>query len=57
MMRPNIKFNDDVAAVIKFHCTRSGITMAKYIEQLVLQDLFCKYPELMKETKKETVTR
>lgn len=57
MMRPNTTFSDEISAVIKFHCTKSGISVAKYIENLVKQDLANKYPEVMKEAKKETVTR
>lgn len=57
MMRPTVVFSDEFAAVIKYHCTKQGLTAAAYIRSAVYDDLAGKYPELVKDIKKETVIK
>lgn len=56
-MRPNVYFDGDISAVIKFHCTKTQTSIAEYIHTVVVKDLQKKYPQLMLDIKKETVTR
>jgi hypothetical protein len=56
-MRPTIDFKGDLGAVLRYHCTKVGISIAGYVKGLVYDDLLKKYPNLLDETKKETVTR
>ena len=56
-MRPTIDFKGDLGAVLRSHCTKVGISIAGYVKGLVYDDLLKKYPNLLDETKKETVTR
>ena len=55
-MRPTIDFKGDLGAVLRYHCTKVGISIAGYVKGLVYDDLLKKYPNLLDETKKETVT-
>lgn len=50
MLRPNTLFNDDIAAAIKYHCTKEGIKISKYVEDTVVSDLKKRYPYLFSET-------
>lgn len=55
-MKPTVVIPDDIAAVLKFHCTSSGVAVGSYIKTLVYNDLIAKYPDLIRRTKKETAT-
>lgn len=52
-MRPTIDFKDDLGAVLRYHCTKVGISIAGYVKGLVYDDLLNKYPNLLDETKKK----
>ncbi len=56
-MRPTIDFKDDLGAVLRYHCTKVGISIAGYVKGLVYDDLLNKYPNLLDETKKETTIK
>ena len=38
-MRPTIDFKDDLGAVLRYHCTKVGISIAGYVKGLVYDDL------------------
>ena len=50
-------FKDDLGAVLRYHCTKVGISIAGYVKGLVYDDLLNKYPNLLDETKKETTIK
>lgn len=56
-MRPTIDFKCDLGAVLRYHCTKVGISIAGYVKGLVYDDLLKKYPNLLDETKKETTIK
>lgn len=51
-MRPTIDFKGDLGAVLRYHCTKVGISIAGYVKGLVYDDLLKKYPNLLDETKR-----
>lgn len=53
MIRPNVKINDELGAVLKYHCTRQGISLTQYIVDLIYADLLDKQSQLMKDVTKE----
>ena len=52
MMRPNTMFDDETATIIRYHCSKVGYSVAKYVEMVVRKDIENKYPELMNAIKK-----
>lgn len=56
-MRPGTYFDSEVSAVIRFHCTKNKIPIARYVSELVMKDLTKKYPQLMTDIKKEAVEK
>lgn len=57
MMRPNTMFDDETATIIRYHCSKVGYSVAKYVEMVVRKDIENKYPELMNAIKKETIRK
>ena len=53
-MRPGTYFDSDVSAVIRFHCTKTKIPIARYVKEVVIKDLLEKYPQLMVDIKKRS---
>lgn len=56
-MRPSTYFDSDISAVIRFHCTKTKISIAQYVREVVVKDLKEKYPHLMADIKKEAVDK
>ena len=57
MMRPNSMYDDETATIIRYHCSKVGYSVAKYVEMVVRKDIENKYPELMNAIKKETIRK
>ncbi len=48
---------DEIIAVVRYHTTNLGLRTSDYLKGLILADLEKNQPAMMKDVKKETVTR